>query len=87
MTERQQIEQRLRDRDEMLRKISEQIPGVVYQYWLHPDGRSCFPYASEAIRQIYEVMPKQVHRDAQAVLDRLHPEDAIALWSAFGQSV
>jgi diguanylate cyclase (GGDEF)-like protein/PAS domain S-box-containing protein len=75
VTERHRMDQRLRDRDEMLRKISEQVPGVIYQYRLDADGHSCFPYASEAIRYIYEVTPEQVQTDAQPVLDRLHPED------------
>jgi diguanylate cyclase (GGDEF)-like protein/PAS domain S-box-containing protein len=75
VTERHRMEQRLRDRDEMLRKISEQVPGVIYQYRLYADSHSCFPYASEAIRYIYEVTPEQVQTDAQPVLSRLHPED------------
>jgi diguanylate cyclase (GGDEF)-like protein/PAS domain S-box-containing protein len=75
VTERHRMEQRLRERDEMLRKISQQVPGVVYQYRLDADGHSCFPYASEAIRRIYEVTPEQVQTDAQLVLERLHPED------------
>ena len=36
---------------ENLRKIASLVPGVVYQYLLRPDGTSCFPYASEAIRE------------------------------------
>jgi PAS domain S-box-containing protein len=75
VTDRHAVEQHLRDRDAMLRKISEQVPGFIYQYRLYPDGHSCFPYASEAIRQIYEVTPEQVQDDAQPVLDRLHPND------------
>lgn len=69
------LEQLLRERDDKLRKISEQIPGVIYQYRLHPSGQSCFPYASEAIRHIYEVTPEQVKTNAQPVLDRLHSDD------------
>lgn len=75
ITERHQIEQHLRDRNAMLHKLSQQVPGVIYQYQFYPDGHSCFPYASEAIRQIYEVTPAQVQQDAQVVLERLHPED------------
>ncbi|MFZ4563366.1 MAG: PAS domain-containing protein, partial [Bacteroidales bacterium] len=40
-----------------LNKIANLLPGVVYQYLLRPDGTSCFPYASEAIREIYRVSP------------------------------
>ncbi|MCB1069545.1 MAG: PAS domain-containing protein [Verrucomicrobia bacterium] len=56
-------------------KISDQVPGVIYQYRLMPDGRSCFPYASEKIRDVYQVTPEQVREDASDVFDVLHPED------------
>ena len=58
-----------------LRKIASRVPGVVYQYLLRPDGTSCFPYASEAIREIYRVSPEQVREDASAVFANLHPDD------------
>jgi PAS domain-containing protein len=51
------------------------VPGVVYQYKLRPDGSSCFPYASEGIRDIYRVTPEQVREDASAVFAVLHPDD------------
>ena len=60
---------------ENLRKIASLVPGVVYQYLLRPDGTSCFPYASEAIREIYRVSPEQVREDASAVFANLHPDD------------
>lgn len=87
VTDRKRMDQHLRDRDEMLRKLSQQVPGVVYQYRLYPDGRCCFPYASEGIREIYEVTPEQVREDASAVLARLHPDDAEwvidGIWQSF----
>ncbi|MEB3337102.1 MAG: GAF domain-containing protein [Leptolyngbyaceae bacterium] len=76
----------LGDRGEMWRKLSEQVPGVIYQYRLYPDGHSCFPYASEAIRQIYEVTPEQVRQDATAVLERLHPDDLAAVMAGIQAS-
>ncbi|MBK6595343.1 MAG: PAS domain S-box protein [Burkholderiales bacterium] len=48
---------------------------MVYQYRLYPDGRSCFPFASEGIEDIYEVTPESVRADAAPVFTRLHPDD------------
>ena len=65
-------------RDELLarlQKISSQVPGVLYQFKLRPDGSSCFPYASERIREIYRVSPDEVREDASKVFTILHPED------------
>jgi PAS domain S-box-containing protein len=60
-------------------KLSQQIPGVIYQYRLYPDGHASFPFASEGIQQIYEVTPEQVREDGKPVLAVLHPEDKQAV--------
>ena len=58
-----------------LEEIASLVPGVVYQYRLRPDGSSCFPYASDAIKQIYRVSPEEVREDAGKVFANLHPDD------------
>jgi len=55
------------------------VPGVVYQFRLNADGSSSFPYASEAIRQIYRVEPEEVRTDAAKVFTVLHPDDIAAV--------
>ncbi|MCK9282578.1 MAG: PAS domain S-box protein, partial [Melioribacteraceae bacterium] len=49
--------------------------GVIYQFQYFPDGRNCFPYASENIWDVYEVTPEEVKTDSAIILNRLHPED------------
>jgi diguanylate cyclase (GGDEF)-like protein/PAS domain S-box-containing protein len=71
---------------DLLEKLSQQVPGVIYQFRLFPDGRSCFPYASEAIRSIYEVTPEQVREDASAVFALLHPEDYAGVVASIQES-
>ncbi|MBX7117881.1 MAG: PAS domain S-box protein [Gemmatimonadaceae bacterium] len=71
---------------ELLANLSRQVPGVIYQYRLFPDGRSCFPFASEGIREIYEVTPDEVREDAAAVLARLHPEDLASVFEGIQRS-
>lgn len=75
ITSRKNTEEELRARDALLRKLSEQLPGMIYQYQYYPDGRNFFPYASDSIYYVYEVTPSEVKTDAAKVLDRLHPED------------
>ena len=71
---RQAEEERTRSRD-LLANLARQVPGVVYQYRLYPDGRSAFPYSSPGMNDIYEVTPEEVREDATPVFGRLHPED------------
>jgi signal transduction histidine kinase/CheY-like chemotaxis protein len=68
-------QQILEERDRLLQKLSEQIPGVIYRYQQFADGRSCFPFASEHIWDIYEVTPEEVREDASPILKRVHPDD------------
>ena len=44
----------IRQKEELdrLLKIAGQLPGVIYQYRLYPDGSSFFPFASDAIKDI-----------------------------------
>jgi signal transduction histidine kinase/ActR/RegA family two-component response regulator len=60
---------------ERLKKIASRVPGMIYQYRQRPDGSSCFPYASEGIRNIYNVSPEDVREDASPVFATLHPDD------------
>ena len=63
------------DEGSLLAKVARQVPGVLYQFQRFPDGRSCFPFASDGIATIYEVSPESVRSDASAVFARLHPDD------------
>lgn len=58
-----------------LQRLSAQLPGVVYQFQLLEDGRSCFPYASQGIESIYGLTPEAVAKDATAVYALIDPDD------------
>ncbi len=75
VTESIVIKEKLSSTYEMLSKLMAQVPGVVYQYRLYPDGRSCFPIASEGMYDIYEHHPHELVEDASMVFNRLHPDD------------
>lgn len=75
ITERKRAERALQESHALLENLAEQVPGVIYQYRLYPDGHSAFPYSSSGMRDIYEVTPAEVQEDAAPVFARLHPED------------
>ncbi len=60
---------------ELLHKLSEQVPGIIYQFRLNPDGSFCLPYASEGIRDVFELTPEEVKKNAELLFTRIHPED------------
>ncbi len=74
-TERHQAATALAQSEARLRKVAAQVPGMLYQVMLHPDGSMSFPYASEGILPIYGFTPQEAARSAVPVLERLHPDD------------
>jgi diguanylate cyclase (GGDEF)-like protein/PAS domain S-box-containing protein len=86
ITERKQAEMANLELYQRLTQIASRVPGVIYQYQLRPDGSACFPYASEAIRDIYRVTPEQVQEDASDVYAILHPDDYAGIVASIQQS-
>jgi PAS domain S-box-containing protein len=62
--------------DERFRKLAAEIPGMIYQFRLYPDGRMTFPFSSAGIYDIYGLTPGQAAIDGKAALARAHPDDA-----------
>ena len=86
ISERKQLESQREAALSRLQKIASRVPGVVYQYLLRPDGSACFPFASDAIRDIYRVAPEEVREDASRVFAILHPDDQAAMLASIQQS-
>jgi PAS domain S-box-containing protein len=86
ISERKVLDDNRKEALNLLQKIASRVPGVVYQYLLRPDGSSCFPYSSEAIREIYRVSPEDVREDASQVFNKIYPEDMEGLLSSILKS-
>lgn len=72
------MKQREADKDEaldLLKKITDTVPGVVFQFRMYPDGTSCVPYANDMLREIYRVHPEEVRQDATKIFAAVHPDD------------
>ena len=75
ISEKKATENLLKKSADLLENLSRQIPGVIYQYQIKPDGSGCFPFASEHIKDIYGVALEEVKEDATPVINNLHPDD------------
>jgi PAS domain S-box-containing protein len=79
LTERRLIEQRLRERDDVLRKISRFVPGVMFELRRNALGRYSLPYASAGIQGLLDKPAGMPGSDAQDELRelmlRIEPED------------
>ncbi|OKH22622.1 hypothetical protein NIES593_12590 [Hydrococcus rivularis NIES-593] len=75
ITERKQTEEALRQSEARLQKLAANLPGVIYTFVIYPDGSMKFEYISEACREIQEIEPEEVLRNAAILYEQIHPED------------
>ncbi|MFN3633879.1 HD domain-containing phosphohydrolase, partial [Exiguobacterium profundum] len=75
VTDRVQLEEKLADRDRLLTKLSDQIPGAIYQFELLPDGSFNFPFFSRGFEDMLGISAEEVQADASLVFRRMHPDD------------
>ena len=86
ITERKLAELALLKNDQLIIKLTNQVPGAVYQYKLNADGTSCFLFASDGMKLIYELNPEELHQDATPVFERIHPDDYDAFVNSIKES-
>jgi PAS domain S-box-containing protein len=75
-----------KDATDRLEKIASQLPGMIYQFQLHTDGRYCIPYVSEGIREVFRLSPQEACEDSSKVFNLFHPDDHEGLWASIHKS-
>uniref|UniRef100_UPI00374DB956 MASE1 domain-containing protein n=1 Tax=Undibacterium sp. TaxID=1914977 RepID=UPI00374DB956 len=77
-TESKKAADELREAFERVSKVASRLPGLIMQYRTSPDnstGVPYVPYASDAIRQMFEIRPEEVRHDASALFERIDRAD------------
>ncbi|MFN6569793.1 PAS domain S-box protein [Dendronalium sp. ChiSLP03b] len=75
ITERQRIEEALRHSEAKLQKLSANVPGMLYQFMLHPNGSFSFPYVNSGSYEIYGLKPEEIQADASLIISTVHPDE------------
>jgi chemotaxis methyl-accepting protein methylase/signal transduction histidine kinase/chemotaxis response regulator CheB len=73
--DRQASQQRIRKRDLQIKRITESIPEMIYEYVIYPDGSDKFTYVSAASEHIYELAPEDIVKNADLAYQAIHPDD------------
>ncbi|MGC3873826.1 diguanylate cyclase [Halomonas sp. GXIMD04776] len=61
-------------------QLSDQLPGALYQCRLDTGGRLSFPLVSSGAQRLFGMSPATLIENADAAIDRVHPEDTDTLW-------
>ncbi|MBV2132403.1 diguanylate cyclase [Pseudomonas sp. MAP12] len=72
------MSERLQQSVDLITSLTDEVPGLVFQYRRLPQGESFFSYASAGIWDIYEVSPEQVASSEAAIDAIIHPDDRAA---------
>lgn len=75
VTEQKIIDQKIREKDQEFRKLSANVPDLIFQFTRKLDGTYCVPIASEGIRNIFGCTPEDVVNDFTPIGRVIHPDD------------
>ncbi|RUM93221.1 MAG: hypothetical protein DSZ27_00750 [Thiomicrospira sp.] len=84
--ERNDIEASRQEALSRLQKLADRLPGVIYQFRLTADGKFSFPFASDALYDIFHVRQEDVAEDATKAFEAVHPDDLKDLWKTIQDS-
>ncbi len=76
ITERRLVQEKIREKDNEFRKLSSNLPDLIYQFTRRPDGTYYVPIASEGIKNIFGCSPEDVIDDFTPIGRVIHPDDA-----------
>ncbi len=84
------VEERTKDLQDSERRyatMTSNVPGVVYERVLHPDGSIEFSYVSDGLYETHGVEAEEAMRNPDAWLDRTHPDDRQLLVESNAESI
>lgn len=81
-----QSKQMLQQQHDLFTKVSAEIPGIIFEFRMYPDGHRCFPFISEAVRKMYGLTPESLREDATPFFGFRHPDDADRLMQSIQES-
>ncbi len=85
-TQRKLAESALRQSEARFQKMAANVPGMIYQYLLHPDGSNQFIYVSPGCWELYELKPDKLQKNSDLMWSLVHPEDLKPLLESIATS-
>lgn len=80
------VSEQLRQNVELLTDLTNEIPGMVFQFRRRPDGTGTFPYVSAGVADIFALTAEAMSHDSAVLLRLIHPEDLAAFTASLETS-
>jgi len=75
ITSRKIAEIQLQEMNEKMSKLTNSLPGMLFQFIRSPDGKMGCPYVSKGIEELYEISYEGGSLDLDYFIGRTHPDD------------
>ncbi len=86
LADRRRAQDALKEREQRLQSIAENIPGIVYQRVRYPDGRYAYSYVSAGLERLHGLDPETVVAERSHLLEIVHPDDREQFLNSLNQS-
>jgi two-component system, NtrC family, sensor kinase len=73
----QLTEKTLEKTEAKLQKLSANLPGMLYQFMLSPDGSVSFPYVNSRSVELYGLTPEEIQNAPSLIVSIVHPDDRL----------
>ncbi|XWN37018.1 MAG: PAS domain-containing protein [Balneola sp.] len=87
ITQQKEAEEKLKNRNELFTKLSEQAPGFLYLHRVDAKEKVSFPFVSEGIREVLELEPKDLRSSIKPLLRLVQKEDIARVMKSITWSV
>ena len=84
--ERVAAEEKLRRSEERLKRLAENIPSMLCEFCLEPDGEMSFAYVSSGAKDVYEIEPEALKEDADLAFNCVNLEDLPSMKASISHS-
>ncbi len=86
ITLQHEAEKALKKSNERYHELATNLPGLVYQFVLHPDGSYSMPYITTGVKGMFGVSAEEINKDITALLQFLHPHDVLEFENSIKKS-
>ncbi|MGK7395274.1 MAG: PAS domain S-box protein [Candidatus Cyclobacteriaceae bacterium M3_2C_046] len=86
ITERKKAEEKLNQSRKQLKKLTDNVPGAIYQFELKPDGSMHFPFVSKNISMLHTATAEQFKENPGLSFSEIHPDDEAYIQSSIQES-
>ena len=87
ITKEKEISEKLKQSHDEFHKLSEQIPGFFYLFENPNPGDPFLSFASNGIKDVFELSPDDVTDNINSILERVHPDDRELFVTSIRQSI